>query len=217
MNNDWNERSNVSNYWNERFKNEGMIWGREPSPTARHAKYFFEIHNIQTVLFPGSGYGRNTKALSSQFIVDAVELSADAATLAREWDSRSHVIEESVLEMNLNKQYDGIYCYDLLHLFLKDDREQLIDNCIHHLRENGLMYFTCFSDEDPNCGEGKEIECGTYEYKTGKYAHFFSEEDLREHFHALHVVETGSVVEKLTNLNQESHQYLLRYIVVMKK
>lgn len=192
-----------------------MIWGREPSPTAFHARDIFKIHNVQTVLVPGSGYGRNTKALSSHFKVDAVELSADAVTLAREWDPTSDVIQESVLMMNLRKQYDGIYCYDLLHLFLQDDRSQLIHNCIQHLRKNGVMYFTCFSDEDPHCGVGKELESGTYEYKEGKYAHFFSEEDLREHFSALHIIETGTVVENLTNMSNVSQQYILRIIVVI--
>jgi SAM-dependent methyltransferase len=207
----------MNQYWNDRFKVEGMIWGSEPSPTALHARDIFKQQQVQSVLVPGSGYGRNTKALSAHFKVDAVELSSEAATIARQWDSASFVIEETVLEMNLGKQYDGIYCYDLLHLFLSQDRDQLIQRCKQHLRNGGYMYFTSFSDEDPHCGVGKNLEAGTYEYKEGKFAHFFSDKDLRDLFNGLHIIETGTVVEILTNMNQESHQYLLRYIVVMKE
>ncbi|MBT2289408.1 hypothetical protein J7E73_09740 [Paenibacillus albidus] len=50
---------------------------------------------------------------------------------------------------------------------------------------------------DANCGIGRMLEPGTYEYKEGKYAHFFSEADLLAHFAGTQVMETGSYVETL--------------------
>ena len=78
----------------------------------------------------------------------------------------------------------------------------------------GLMYFTCFSDEDQNNGIGRQLEEGTYEYKTNKYAHFFSEEDLRRHFVEFDIIETGSTIETLCYKDNQIKEYALRYIIV---
>ncbi|GGH34293.1 methyltransferase [Paenibacillus segetis] len=191
-----------------------MIWGKEPSPTVLHSRNIFKKYGVHKVLVPGGGYGRNSKALSSHFQVDVIELSPDAIAIAREWDPASQYIEGSALEMNLDKTYEGIYCYDLLHLFLCRDRHRLIQCCAQQLSTDGVMYFTCFSDEDPNNGIGKNLEPGTYEYKEGKYAHFFSEADLREHFHGYPILEMGTIEEVLIKQNHDPYSYLLRYIVV---
>ncbi|WP_040951423.1 class I SAM-dependent methyltransferase [Gorillibacterium massiliense] len=203
----------MSDYWDQRYQNEGMIWGETASPTADHARQLFAENGAKTVLVPGAGYGRNTRAFSAEFLVDAIELSPDAIELARKFDPRTTFIEGSALDHATGKTYDGIYCYDLIHLFEQMERDSLTVNLIKHLGEKGLLYITCFSDEDANCGLGKETEPGTYEYKPGKLAHFFSEEDLRRHFAGLTIVETGSVDEVLTNLAGETHTYRLRYLV----
>lgn len=137
----------IKDYWDRRFKMEGMIWGQEPSKTAVHAKDLFLENQVKTVLVPGAGYGRNTKA---------------------------RFIEDSALSPRPDgKRYDAVYCFDLLHLLLKPERKTLVEQCAGHLQSGGLMYFTSFSDEDSHSGIGKQIEDGTYEYTEGKYAHFF--------------------------------------------
>ncbi|WP_410511851.1 class I SAM-dependent methyltransferase [Paenibacillus sp. BR2-3] len=103
-----------------------------------------------------------------------------------------------------------------MHLFLQKDRRRLVANCLELLRPGGLLYFTCFSNQDPNNGCGRLLEPGTYEYKEGKYAHFFSEDDLREHFEGTEIVETGPYSEKLPSPEGGTHQYILRYIIARK-
>ncbi|MCC3258857.1 hypothetical protein LLE87_11770 [Paenibacillus polymyxa] len=76
-----------------------------------------------------------------------------------------------------------------------------------------MMYFTCFSDRDFNNGVGRKVEEGTYEYKKGKYAHFFTEKNLIEHFNDLNILETGSIKEYLTHAEKQQ-EYELRYIIV---
>ncbi|MBC8080011.1 MAG: class I SAM-dependent methyltransferase [Gorillibacterium sp.] len=207
----------MSIYWDDRFRQEGMIWGDIPSQTTAWATEWFERYQVHSVLVPGAGYGRNTKALSSVFHVDAIELSPEAAALGREWDPKTRFIQGSVLDMPLGSQcYDGIYAYDVLHLFILEDRERMISSCRKHLKPAGLLYFTVFSDQDENCGRGREIEPGTYEYKADKYAHFFTDMDLREHFKGMDILETGSFPELLNYLDGTSHTYHLRYIVAQK-
>ena len=194
-----------------------MIWGSEPSPTALKARDLFRKQGVKSVLVPGSGYGRNTKVFSIEFETYGVEITPAALEIAVKWDSKSHFERGSALDHRLKTQVDAIYCYDLIHLFMKEDRRRLVANCLQQLRPGGLLYFTCFSDEDPNNGRGRLIEPGTYEYKEGKYAHFFSENEISTHFTGTEILETGTYLENLQSPVSGTHQYLLRTIVAKKK
>ncbi|OMD39085.1 class I SAM-dependent methyltransferase [Paenibacillus odorifer] len=206
----------MSEYWNRRFAQEGMSWGSEPSPTAMEAKTLFRKNNVRSVLVPGAGYGRNTKVFSNEFETIGIELSGAALGLAVEWDPACFFISGSVLDCNLETKVDAIYCYDLLHLFLYEDRRRLVSNCLDQLHPGGLLYFTSFSDEDPNYGCGACLEPATYEYKEGKYAHFFSEADLKQHFEHMEIIKTGTYIETLRDPQGSTRQYVLRSIFARK-
>ncbi|MFC3745263.1 class I SAM-dependent methyltransferase [Paenibacillus sp. GCM10012306] len=207
----------MDNYWDKRFDNEGMIWGQQPSKTVYQAIELFKNNKVKTVLVPGSGYGRNTKALSKFFQVDGIELSHKAIHIAMHWDPYSHFIQGSVMDdLTGTTTYDAIYCFDVLHLFLEDDRKNFINNCVRQLKHAGVMYFTCFSNEDHNNGVGRQLEDGTYEYVEGKYAHFFTEKDLINHFKDLKVIGTGTTQEIFNYKEKQSKKYIIRYIIVKK-
>ncbi len=206
----------MSQYWSRRFAREGMIWGREPSPSAEWAKEKFQEAGLGSVLVPGAGYGRNSRVFSAAFSTYGIELSTEALELAAAWDPDTIFIAGSALEPQLNTQVDAVYCYDVLHLFPEEERKQLIAASLAQLRTGGLLFFTSFSDEDRNNGCGRQLEPGTYEYKPGKYAHFFSEEDLRIHFSGTEILQTGSFLEKLQSEQGGIQEYILRYIVARK-
>lgn len=207
----------MESYWNKRFTQSGMIWGTEPSATVFHAIKLFKANGVQRVLVPGAGYGRNSKALSAYFQVTGIELSAEAIQLARQWDPAGEYIHGSVLEpARASQQFDAIYCYDVLHLFLEPERQEFVSRCVDYARDGGMLYFTCFSDEDKHYGVGRQLEKNTYEYTDGKYAHFFSEKDLEEHFAGLHILDTGTSHETLTYQGNRTKEYTLRYILAKK-
>jgi SAM-dependent methyltransferase len=200
-----------TNYWNNRFLQQGMIWGKEPSPTVFDAIHLFKQHQVRSVLVPGSGYGRNTKAFSSLFKVEGIELSQEAVELAKAWDPDSSFTVGSALHNLPMRQYDAIYCYDLLHLFLADERRQLVQQCKNALRSKGIMYVTCFSDEDSHNGIGNFIEENTYAYMPDKFAHFFTEQDLFAHFPEFEILESGAFEEKLHYQDASFKIYKLRF------
>ncbi len=206
----------MSEYWSRRFVQEGMIWGEEPSPTALKAREIFRQHKLESVLVPGAGYGRNTKVFSGEFKTYGIEISRAAVEIAEKWDPDCQFVLGSVLDNCFKVKMDAIYCYDVLHLFLEEERHKLVANCLEQLRPGGLLYFTSFSDEDSNNGCGTLLEPGTYEYKENKYAHFFSETDLRQHFQGTDILATGSYVETLGGSQGSTHQYILRVIVARK-
>ncbi|MEI5909533.1 class I SAM-dependent methyltransferase [Bacillus spongiae] len=207
----------MHSYWNNRFSN-GMVWGEKPSCTVNMAKEVFLNNQAKTILVPGAGYGRNTKVLSPTFEVDAIEISKNAIAIALEEDKLTKFTEGSIFDMPFsNKKYDGIYCYNLLQLFRLKERRLLIGKCIDQLTENGILFFTCFSNEDKSFGDGLEVEKNTFEYKPGKVAHFFSEEDLIHHFDTTEILETGSIDETLDYLDNTVRTYKLRYIICKKR
>ncbi|WP_339167500.1 class I SAM-dependent methyltransferase [Paenibacillus sp. FSL R5-0341] len=207
----------MGSYWEDRFEMEGRIWGELPSEMAFKAISLYKQFNIKKVLVLGAGYGRNTKELSNFFDVDGIEISSTAIKLAREFDTKSNFIHASIFDIELEERYDAIFCYNLLHLFKQNERDLIINKCIELLNENGVSFFSVFSDEDSNNGKGNQIEPCTYEYKKGKYAHFFTEDDLMEHFKHFTILETGHLKEQLFYTHQSSTWISLRYISTLKK
>ncbi|NVM45534.1 MAG: class I SAM-dependent methyltransferase, partial [Candidatus Lokiarchaeota archaeon] len=110
-------------YWEKRFLDGGKIWGDKPSRTAIYALELFKRHNVNKILVPGAGYGRNTKIFTDANLdVTGIEISASAIELAKNFNPKTQFFQGSVLDMPFNdEKYDGIYSCYVLHLFLKDD------------------------------------------------------------------------------------------------
>ena len=96
---------------------------------------------------------------------------------------------------------------------IKDKRISMIQECANKLEDNGMMYFTVFSEKEVSYGKGKEVEKNTYESRPGRPAHYFTEDDLKEHFRYFQLVETG-IVEEDENHGEGPHTHILRYICV---
>jgi len=205
----------MSEYWDKRFRAEGKIWGELPSRTAVHVLELFRRNKVKKILVPGSGYGRNTKLFSaSGFEVTGVEISPLACTMAREFDPLSRVHNASVLDISfLADKYDAVYCFNVLHLFLGKERRLCIQQCVDKLMDNGLMYFTVFSEKEESYGKGREVERNTFESKPGRPAHYFTDADLKEHFKNMVVVETG-ITKDPEDHGEGPHTHTLRYICV---
>ena len=200
-------------YWDERYRREGQIWGQGVSRTAWIAIQLFGQDDAKKILVPGSGYGRHTTLLAgSGFDVTGIEISSEAVKLAREYDRRTHFIQGSALAMSGGlDRYDAIYCFNLLHLFLENERSRLIRECARSLKGHGLMFFTVFSEKDPDYGQGPEIEKNTFATRPGRPAHYFTEDDLVAHFALYRTVELGTVADP-ENHGGRPHVHALRYI-----
>jgi 2-polyprenyl-3-methyl-5-hydroxy-6-metoxy-1,4-benzoquinol methylase len=205
----------MNEYWEKRYRSEGRIWGELPSRTAEYALELFRKDKVKKVLVPGSGYGRNTRLFSgSGFEVTGIEISATACTMAREFDTLSRFYNASTLDMAfLSEKYDAIYCFNVLHLFREEERKLFIRQCIARVKNNGLMFFTVFSEKEESCGKGREVEKNTFESKPGRPVHYFTDEDLREHFKSMEILETG-LAEDSEDHGAGPHTHILRYICV---
>ena len=208
-----NDENNMNEYWDKRYKAEGKIWGETPSRTAGHALELFRQNNVKKILVPGSGYGRNTRLFAaSGFKVTGVEVSLEACKIALAFDTATRVFNISALEMSsLKDKFDGLYCFNVLHLFRAEDRKLFIRQCAARMKQNGLMFFTVFSEKEASYGKGGEVENNTFESKPGRPVHYFSDEDLKGHFKNMDIIETG-ITEDPEDHGEGPHTHILRYI-----
>ncbi len=122
----------MKTFWEERFREEGRIWGDTPSRTAVYAIELFKKAGVRKVLVPGSGYGRNAEAVDrAGFEVTGIEISETAVSLARPGSPDVRYHNGSVLDMPFDHVvYDGIYCFNVLHLFRKNERAAFLQRWI---------------------------------------------------------------------------------------
>jgi 2-polyprenyl-3-methyl-5-hydroxy-6-metoxy-1,4-benzoquinol methylase len=170
----------MEQYWNERFKNEKFPWGIEPGNIAKTCEKIFKQNNTKTILIPGIGYGRNGKYFSDKgYSVDGIEISKEAIKTGRTFAPDINFIQGSVLDTKISKKYDAVFCYDIIHLFKRDDRKKAVENCIKYMKTDGVIIISCFSVKDKTYGAGTMVEENTYEVKKGKTVHFYNAEELR--------------------------------------
>jgi SAM-dependent methyltransferase len=208
----------MNTFWEERFSDEGRIWGNTPSRTVAYAIGLFKKERVREVLVPGSGYGRNSGAFArAGFLVSGIEISATAVSLARQNSGEVRYHHGSVLDMPFDDSvYDGIYCFNVLHLFRKDNRVAFLQRCREQLKDGGVMFFVVFSDREPSYGSGRMVEENTFESKPGREVHYYSEEDLFSEFHGLDILETGMMEDPEEHGREGRHTHQLRYIYARK-
>ena len=208
-----NYNETFQEYWNKRYGTEGKIWGEKPSISANHALEIFRKANAKSVLVPGSGYGRHTRFFSQAgFKVTGVDFSPVAVNIARQFDTLSEFYNGSVLDLPLeNKIFDAIYGFNVLHLFNHIERALFLQGCERSLHKDGLMFFTVFSEQEVEFGKSFELEKNTFESRPGRPVHYFTEDDLRQHFTNYIIREMG-IVEEPEDHDGKPHTHILRYI-----
>jgi 2-polyprenyl-3-methyl-5-hydroxy-6-metoxy-1,4-benzoquinol methylase len=201
----------MNNYWNQRFIKEKFMWGIEPSNVAIKCEKIFKENNVKDVLVMGIGYGRNGKYFSeNNYNVDGIEYSEEAIKLGKMYCPKINFINDSVLDIKLDKKYDALFCYSILHLFQMNDRKILLKNCIRHCRENGIIIISCCSIRDKTFGVGNKIEENTYEIKQGKILHFFTEEEIMNISSELENIKFDYSLERIET-DERSEEYNMIY------
>jgi SAM-dependent methyltransferase len=206
----------MNDYWDVRFQNEGLMWGIEPSDVVVRCEQKFKENSVKDILIMGIGYGRNGKFfIENGYNVDGIELSEEAIKLGESFCPKIKFINASFLDINLNKECDAILCYSILHLFKEKDRKKIIGNCIKHCRNNGLILLSCFSVNDKTFGTGNKIEDNTYEIKSGKIVHFFTESEIINIDKNLEIICYNYSIEKVETENRKE-EYKMIYGIYRK-
>lgn len=185
-------------FWESAFGEKQEMWGFEPSKSAVLTKDLFVQKSIKNILIPGIGYGRNAQIfVESGITVTGIEISKTAIEMARKHYGTDMTIHYgSVTDMPFDKnQYDGIFCYALIHLLDAGERAKLISDCYDQLSPNGYMVFTVISKEAKSYGQGKFVSEDRYEIFDGVKMFFYDKESIQAEFHNAGLFETTAVDE----------------------
>lgn len=193
-------------FWEEAFKDKQEMWGFQPANSAVLAKDFFVKKAIKTVLIPGIGYGRNAQIFRENGMeISGIEISKTAIELAKKHYGTEMVIHHgSVTDMPFdNNQYNGIFCYGLIHLLDSNERAKLIADCYDQLVQNGYMIFTAITKKAQTYGQGKQIEKDRFEMFGGVKMFFYDKETIQEEFGKYGLLE-------ITEVNENYPFYLIK-------
>lgn len=185
-------------FWEKSFVEKQEMWGFEPSKSAVLAKDFFVEKLVKNILIPGVGYGRNAQVFKDNGIaVTGIEISKTAIEMAEKHYGTDMIIYHgSVTDMPFDpNQYDGIFCYALIHLLDSGERKKLITDCYDQLADNGYMVFTAISKKAPTYGQGKFISTDRYEIFDGVNMFFYDRESINVEFGEAGLFEIAEVTE----------------------
>lgn len=175
----------MGEFWESNFSDKKEIWGLEPSKSAFLANDLFIQKSFKNILVPGFGYGRNAQIFKEHKMnVTGIEISKTAIELARKhYNEETTIYHGSVTNMPFDQlQYNGIFCYALIHLLNSNERQKLISDCYNQLDEGGMMIFTAISKSAPNFGKGKMVGKDQYEIHEGAPIFFYDKESVKSEF-----------------------------------
>ena len=174
----------MTEFWEESFIEKQTMWGFEPADSAILAKDFFVENKGMDILIPGFGYGRNAKVfIDNGFNVTGIEISATAIDLARQNGINTEIYHGSVNDMPFdNKLYDGIFCYGLIYLLNREERNNFIRSCYNQLKPGGHMIFTAVSKKAPMFGKGTKLGEDWFETMKGVRIFFYDTNSIEKEF-----------------------------------
>lgn len=191
-------KNEAPEFWESNFIEKKEMWGLEPSRSAVLTKDFFVGKSVKNVLIPGIGYGRNAQIFRDNGInITGIEISKTAIELARKHYGANPTIHHgSVTDMPFDScQYDGIFCYALIHLLDAGERLKLIRDCFNQLSTDGYMVFTVISKEAHTYGKGKFISKDRYEVFDGVKMFFYDKGSIQAEFGNFGLIEIAEVNE----------------------
>ena len=195
----------MKKYWENKFLEIGTMWGYEPADSTICTYNFFKKNNIQNILIPGVGYGRNAKIfLDGNINVTGIEISEHAIKLARKNGLDFNIYHGSVNQMPFDEQkFDGIFCYALVHLLNKNERRKLIQNCFDQLEINGYMIFVVVSKKANMYGYGKKLSADRFELMNGLNVYFYDSDSAISEFKNFGLVDVKEIDEPIKHLDNQ--------------
>jgi len=194
------------------------MWKLDPSDSAITAVEIFKNEKIHDILIPGFGYGRNAKIfIDNGFKVTGIEISGSAIDLARKNGIDCKIHHGSVTSMPFDKvEYDGIYCYALIHLLNKRERRKFLHSCHNQLKSGGLLIFVLANDGNSLYGLGKCLSKNRYKLSSGLNVFFYNDEAVLKEFSEFNMIEYKDIEEPVKFMKGED-PVKLKLVICKKK
>ena len=138
---------NPVNY-DKKFKENFPIF---PAKLDLELKRYLNLVPGKEVLDLGIGQGRNSIPLAELgFNVTGVDYSTKCLEICKNTCSKLNLVQSDIRTFDIEKdKYDMILSGYVLHFLHKNDSYQIIENIKNSLKNNGIVYISVFSLEDP--------------------------------------------------------------------
>jgi SAM-dependent methyltransferase len=162
--------SEDGSFWDRRYREEGAIWGEEPSPTALLAAKYLRAHD--RVLDIGFGYGRDVLFLARQGCrVAGIDLSCEGRRLTEERLQRAKLQAEALITGRFESvplargEFDALLSHRMIHLLTTPDAiAQFATKVLDVLKPGGLLCVAARNPLDLKPNGMIRVEQGVYEY-----------------------------------------------------
>lgn len=169
------------------------------------------ISKNYTFLDVGCGKGRDINFLSSKLdniIFRGIDISFDVIENAIELNShKDNVTFECMDWKDLDDtQYDIIYTSGVYHFFPLVERRAFISKLRNILNPRGFFFMTTLSSKDTQYyGKGEPVKNDPNSFQSEYFLHFCSEDELRENFGFLEIVDLYEYFHKNYSTDKEYH------------
>ncbi|MCA9072768.1 MAG: class I SAM-dependent methyltransferase, partial [Planctomycetaceae bacterium] len=188
----------LAHFWDERFANEGAIWGEGPSPTAHFVQELAQPG--RRVLDVGFGYGRDMAFLLKQgHRVCGVDLSHVGQQKAQERLNREGVEAEELKVADYAEHvfpaesFDMIFSHRVAHLLTTPEAIARFAEVTHHLLKPGGVFCLGVRDtRDLQPEDMVQVSPSVYEYKhrPGHRIRYWNEQSFHEVFGTMFDIES---------------------------
>lgn len=205
----------MSEFWDEMYQKIGTVWQFEPADSTIFTRNLFAENGIQKILIPGVGYGRNARLfVESGLDITGIEISERAIQMARQSGLNFPIHLGSVLQMPFDDvQYDGIYCYALIHLLNQNERRQFLKNCYNQLQPGGRMVFVMVSIAYTKLQNGaKQISHNRCRIQNGLEVFFYDQDAVEREFGKFGLVEYCEIDEPVKHMPDEAPMKFWRVV-----
>ena len=195
----------MTNFWENLFAEKGTLWDFYPSDSAIIATKLFQENNLNKILILGVGYGRNAKLFIDRgFNVTGIEISETAIELARKNNLNFKIYHGSLINIPFDSEtYNSIFCYATLHLFTKQERLRILNNCYNLLEHNGIMFFTVVSIDSIEDFTGTLICENTKKLENGIEVHFYNSESILNDFGNYNIINISKIEEPIKHMKDQ--------------
>ena len=148
--------------------------------------------------------------------VTGIEISETAIQLARENGLDGMIHLGSVLKMPFDdSEYDGIFCYALLHLFSRPERKKSLQACYNQLTKGGWMIFTVVSPKAEMYGKGILVSKNRFRIMNGLNVYFYDSEAIQREFTTFGLTEFRELEEPIKFMT--GHEPLKCILIICRK
>lgn len=186
-----NSVEDIRKFWNDRYENEGHIWGDDPSETADLLAQ--RLRPVSNVLEIGFGYGRDLVELVNQgHRVTGIESAVAGLTEATKQiqskidSGQAHVLLGDFARASLpENEFDAVTSHRVLHLLGNNGLVRAFaQHAARVLKPGGLFYVSARDPRDFDPNTMNQVSPGIVEYKNrpGHEISFWDEKRFRDTF-----------------------------------